>query len=79
MQANNRRPPKIGNDRKKRVVKLFSINGDARSMKEWCVLFGTSQQAVYYRMNKLGMTLEQALKTPKMTDGRPRKQSVSDT
>jgi len=78
MQANNRRTPKIGNDRKKRVVKLFSINGDARSMKEWCVLFGTSQQAVYYRMDKLGMTLEQALKTPKMTDGRPRKQSVSD-
>lgn len=77
VQANNRRHPKKGNDRKKKTVKLFLIDGDLKPMKEWCAMFGTSEQSVYYRMNKLGMTFEQALKTPKMTDGRPKKQSVT--
>lgn len=73
-QANNRRTAK---QRKSRKKKLFAIGNDAKTMKEWCAMYGTSQQAVYYRMNKLGMTLERALKTPKITDGRPRKQSAS--
>ena len=37
-------------------------------------MFNTSTQTIRYRMNNMGMTLEEALKTPKITDGRPKKQ-----
>lgn len=41
---------------------------------ELCDMFDISIPTIRYRMNKLGITLEQALKTPKLTQGRPRKQ-----
>lgn len=74
IQTNNRRPRK---EWKPRMKKMYEYNGRKCSLTELCDSFNTSSSAVYYRMNKLGMTLEQALKTPKMTNGRPRKQSAS--
>lgn len=68
-QANNKRPRKDWKPRKEKV----EFRGKKYRFNELCKMFGTSDPAVRYRMNKLGMTLEQALTTPKMTEGRPRK------
>lgn len=38
------------------------IDGEVRSRKEWCDIYGVSYNAVMARINKKGMTLEQALK-----------------
>lgn len=73
-QANNRRPPRKGIKRKQRELKTWTIGEQTKTIAEWCLIFNTSTPAIRYRMNKLGMTLEQALKTPKLTQGRPRKQ-----
>lgn len=73
VQARNKRPRKNWKSRRK----MYEYDGKEYNLTELCDLFNTSSVAVHYRMEKLGMTLEQALKTPKMTDGRPRKQSVS--
>lgn len=70
MQANNKRPSKYRKPRRK----LYEHKGKKYNLCELCKIYGTSSPAVRYRMNKLGMTLEQALKTPKLTQGRPRKQ-----
>lgn len=70
-QANNRRP--MSKDRKPRKLKTLTLDGQTKPIREWYVFYNTSEPAVRYRMKKLGMTLEQALKTPKLTDGRPRK------
>ncbi len=72
-QANNRRPQEKWKKRKPRKLKSLTIDGETKPLREWYLIFNTSEPAVRYRMNKLGMTLEQALKTPKFTDGRPRK------
>lgn len=72
-QARNKRPRKNWKSRRK----MYEYDGKEYNLTELCDLFNTSSAAVHYRMERLGMTLEQALKTPKMTDGRPRKQSVS--
>lgn len=72
-QANNRRPQRKGIKRKQRELKTWAIGGETKSIAEWCIIYNTSTPAIRYRMNKLGMTLEQALKTPKYTQGRPRK------
>lgn len=73
-QANNRRPPRKGIKRKQRELKTWTIDGQTKPIAEWCLIYNTSTPAIRYRMNKLGMILEQALKTPKLTKGRPRKQ-----
>lgn len=73
VQFANRRPSSEWKKRKPRELKTLTINGETKPIKEWYLIFNTSQPAVAYRMKKLGMTLEQALTTPKMTDGRPRK------
>lgn len=70
MQANNKRPSKYWKPRRK----LYEHKGKKYNLCELCKIYETSSPAVQYRMNKLGMTLEQALKTPKLTQGRPRKQ-----
>ena len=69
-QANNRRP---SSEWKKRKQNVLTIDGLTKPIKEWYIFYNTSEPAVRYRMNKLGMTLEQALKRPKITQGRPRK------
>lgn len=72
-QANNRRPPRKGIKRKQRELKTWTIDGETKPIPEWCMIYNTSTPTIRYRMNKLGMTLEQTLKTPKLTQGRPRK------
>lgn len=72
-QGNNRRPSSEWKKRKPHKLKTLTIDGKIRPIREWYVLYNTSEPAVRYRMNKLGMTFEQALKTPKLTEGRPRK------
>lgn len=69
-QNNNRRPKEEWKEREK----PFEFEGKRYFLYELCEIFNTSEPAIRYRMNKLGMTLEQALKTPKLTQGRPRKQ-----
>lgn len=56
--------------------KLYTINGETKILTAWCKQYNTSTVAVNYRMKKMGMTLEEALKTPKMTMGRPRKEQI---
>lgn len=72
-QANNKRP---SSEWKKRTSKTWTIAGETKPISEWCEQYNTSTVAISYRMNKLGMTLEQALKTPKMATGRPRKEQI---
>lgn len=69
-QNNNRRPQEEWKEREK----PFEFEGKKYFLYELCEMFNTSEPAIRYRMNKLGMTLEEALKTPKITGGRPRKQ-----
>ena len=69
-QNNNQRPKKRHGEKKKR----FLFNGEYYYLYELCNMFNTSTQTIRYRMNNMGMTLEEALKTPKITDGRPKKQ-----
>lgn len=48
-----------------------TINGDCRSLNEWCKVYDISAMAVLYRMRTHGMTMEEALKAPK-APGRPK-------
>lgn len=73
-QNNNQRPREQRIKPKRRKFKTWTIDGETKPIREWYLIFNTSEPAIRYRMNKLGMTLEQALKTPKLTQGRPRKQ-----
>lgn len=74
IQLQNRRPREQWRKPKKRKLKTYTIDGETRPLREWYIIFNTSDQAVRYRMKTLGMSFEQALTTPKFTDGRPRKQ-----
>lgn len=76
-QANNRRPKEEWKERKPRKLKTWTISGETKPISEWCEQYNTSTVAISYRMKKLGMTLEQALKTQKMTTGRPRKEQIT--
>jgi hypothetical protein len=71
VQARNKRPYC---ECKQRKLKEYTINGITRPVTEWYVIYETSQPAIAYRMKTLGMTFEQALTTPKMASGRPRKE-----
>lgn len=77
-QANNRRPKEEWKKRKKQEHsrKMIEYRGVKYPADVLYEKFNTSQPAISYRMNKLGMTLEQALETPKKCNGRPRKQVV---
>lgn len=68
-QARNKRPSSEWKSRKEK----FIYNGGKYTLKELCNSAGISEPTVNYRMKTMGMTLEQALKTPKCTIGRPRK------
>lgn len=69
-QASNRRPSWQWNEPKG----LVEFDGKTRIMKDIYAEYGASEQFVRYRMEKLGMTFEQAVKTPKMAMGRPKKE-----
>lgn len=69
VQANNKRP---SNTWKKRG-KQYRYKGKLYYINELCNMFGTSYAKIHYRMDRLGMTLEEALDTPNLVS-RPRKQ-----
>lgn len=68
-QANNQRP----REEWKKPQGKFEYCGKLYHLKELCEMFNTSEPAIRYRMNNMGMSLKQALETPKKTMGRPRK------
>lgn len=69
-QANNKRPQE---EWRKRVKKSWTIDGVTMSRSEWCKLYGMEEMTVKYRINHKGMTVLEALTTPKEAEGRPRK------
>lgn len=68
-QANNKRP---SSEWKKREGN-YTYKNKKYTLEELGKMFNTSGVAIKYRMDVMGMTLEQALETPKKTNGRPRK------
>lgn len=66
-QAKNKRPIEEQNRKK------YDFQGKKYFLYELCKMFNTSEPAVRYRMKELGMSIEEALTTPKFADGRPRK------
>lgn len=52
----------------------FEYKGKTYLLSELCEIFNTSEPALRYRILVKGMSLEDALETPKMTKGRPRKE-----
>ena len=68
-QANNQHPRYTFTDKKnsieKRKRKTWVIDGEEKSIQEWCRDSGLSVQAVMYRVNTKGMTPKEALATPK--------------
>lgn len=72
-QANNKRPRKKGYKNKSRV-KTIVIDGVVKPIMEWYEEYCVTGPTVAYRMKKYGLTFEDALKMPKITMGRPRKE-----
>lgn len=70
-QANNQRPRTKGYTRKQKTV---TIDGTERPISEWYIIFNTTGPTIAYRMKTLGLSFEDALKMPKITNGRPRKE-----
>lgn len=66
VQANNRR-------KGKRKDGIVIFNGEERQRKELCDAYGISTATFTYRVKKNGMSVEDALSTPLITTGRPRK------
>lgn len=78
-QNRNKRPKSEWKKPKPRKLKTWTIAGETKSINEWCEQYNTSTVAISYRMKKMGMALEQALKTPKIQAGRPRKKILPKT
>lgn len=73
-QNENKRQPYTLTERPKfKAATLYEVDGVWKTMPEWCDIYGVSDPFVRYRMQKRGMTLKQALETPKSI-GRPPKQ-----
>lgn len=53
---------KASSEKYKYCRTFIELNGEVRSRREWCDIYGVSEGAVVFRMNKKGMTFEQALK-----------------
>lgn len=70
-QNNNQRPRTKGFKRK---PKTKTIDGVEKPIIEWCSIHGVTAPTVAYRMKTYGLSFEEALKMPKMTPGRPRKE-----
>ena len=68
-QSHNKRP---SSEWKRRGTKCV-YDGEEYFFEDLCEIHNTSTATVTYRMNKMGMTLEEALTMPKKPQGRPRK------
>lgn len=69
-QNENKRPPVRPKHNKTRK-NVFTLNGETKSLVEWCEEKGVLVQTVTYRMKKKGMDFETALTAEKETTGRP--------
>ena len=72
VQANNKRPPEEWKTRGKK----YKFEGKKYTIPELRDKFKINDATIRYRMKVKGMTLEEALKMPKITTGRPRKEVV---
>lgn len=45
--------------------KLIEINGQKKSLTEWCKIYNISKQSVYKRMKTKGLTVKEAITLPK--------------
>lgn len=77
-QQKNKRPPSELKKKKKKRSSLIFFNGEFIPKYDLCHNFGISVEAFNYRVNKKGMTIEDALNTPKLIQGRPKKEPISD-
>ena len=74
-QQKNKRPSsewKKRNIVNKKRTSFVIFNGESISKFDLCKKFGISVETFNYRVGKKGMSIEEALKTPKMTIGRPK-------
>lgn len=55
-------------------IKTIVIDGVEKPIMEWYEEYCVTGPTVAYRMKKYGLTFEDALKMPKITMGRPRKE-----
>lgn len=51
---------------------FWDINGEVKSMDEWCKQHKTSPSTVYRRMHSFGLSLQQALTFPKIPNDKTR-------
>lgn len=49
----------------KRNNRTVTLNGETRTVTEWCAILGLSRNTVWARINKWGYSLEDALTRPK--------------
>lgn len=77
-QSNNKRPSDEWKKRKPRERMYWVIDGVSKTREEWCKEYNIGLPAVLYRINKKGMSIEEALKKPKETLGRPRKVEINE-
>lgn len=71
VQNKNKRP---SSEWKMRDLKKISIDGVEKPLVEWYVIYGVTAPTVAYRMKTYGLSFEEALKMPRITLGRPRKE-----
>lgn len=45
---------------------FVEIDGETKTVSQWCEVYGKSIQMISHRVSKLGMSYEEALKTPKL-------------
>lgn len=73
-QQKNKRPPSEWKKRKnKKKTAMILFGGEMVPKSDICKQYGISVETFNYRHNQKGMTVEEALNTPKMAKGRPRK------
>ena len=44
---------------------VYTLNGETKTLKEWCRIFGFTESAILYRMKQKGMSFEEAITMPK--------------
>ena len=67
-EENCRFVPRAIQANNKRNVKLYTINGVAKSLPEWCREYGQDYFRVRQRVYKLGWSIKDALEKPKAND-----------
>lgn len=73
-QQKNKRPSSEWRKRSIKRQSLVTFNGKTVPKYDLCQKFGISVETFNYRVNTKGMSIEDALKTPKMRSGRPKNQ-----